>query len=219
MTERLKASDYQEALGVDYTSWVKVELPNDLARNQILRRLGEHVRKKENPLAPAIGAILGVGDHSKRAGVMFGLHPSELYGTPSAEDNEGFARHIAKTEGWRETPEDLSGLRVPLGRRRGYDSRNGEIRTLDVRSAFRQRGREALKFTAADLFSIRFMPEEADGLRVYHEPGVLLDISQTDVDDGVINDIKEVAASMSQDMFVVSLAGIRTQVYRQPRKT
>jgi len=218
MAERLKGSDYKETLGVDYTSSIRVEISGGLQREAILQRLAEHVLKANDPYLPAIGAILGTGEPSKRAGVIFGLHPSQKYGTPKAEDNETFVRHIAEAEDWQVAEEALPALRIPLGRRRGYNPASGEVPTVEVRTQLRRRGREALRYTVADLFSIRFNPEAPDKISEYHEPGVLIDASQKDLETEVIEDIKQVAALTQQDMFVASITGVRTQVYRQPQE-
>jgi hypothetical protein len=215
---------YEKTLGVDYTSSVRVEIPKEqrLRRDELLARLSSHVLKRADVNSPIIATIRGDGNRTLRTELAFTLHPSEQYGTPLAAQNEALAREVAAAEGWRVQPEEMPTLRIPLGRRREYDTGNDVVPMSEVRRRLRDRGRSALRLIQADLVSIRYIPgkntPEDKRVRVYHEPGVVIDATGHDVASGALEDILDVAWEADQDMIVPALTGIRTQVFRKPRQ-
>lgn len=219
MTAESKGHGYKKTLEVGYTSSIRVEIPKErrLRRNEVIARLSSHVLVHASEDSPVIATIRGDGSRTLRSELTFTLHPSEWHGTPSATQNEAFAREIAAAEGWRLWPEEMPALRVPLGRRREYDTSNDIVSMTEVRRRLRNKGRSALRLVQADLVSVRYIPERK-GVRVYHEPGVVIDVADCDVVSEALNDVLDVAWETDQDMIVPALTEVRTQVFRRPQQ-
>lgn len=212
----MKTHSYERTIGVDYTSSIRLEIPENqkLKREEVVERLSQHAVLLANPEVPIIGAIIGSGEKQTRREVVLGLDPSRKWGTPSIEENESLADYIATQEGWRRRDEKMPAMRVPLGRRREYGADNEVVSMDRVESLLRAQGRQALRLTESDLFSIRFNPPT--GLaRSYHEPGVLVDANASQLAGGALEDILVAAEAMDQDRLVPSITGKRTQVYAQ----
>src|SRR5688572_29063572 len=190
MSEYAVNHSYEETLSVDYTSSARLELPTPLKRRKILTRLGRLAREWEHPGLPIIGAVVGSGNKKDRSQIVLGLDPSRGWGTPTAEENELVAQRIAEHEEWQLTSEKPSALRVPFGRREGYDTNAIIYETTAIKKRLETLGHAALKFTEADLFSIRYNPESSTRLSVYHEPGVLIEAGEADLETGVLDDIR-----------------------------
>lgn len=213
-----RGHSYELGEGVDYTSSIRLEIPREqkLKRAEIIERLSRRAVELANPHMPIIGAIVGSGERTQRRQVVLGLDPSRNWGTPSVRENRELADYIAQREQWRESHENMPALRVPLGRRREYDTSNDIFSVRAVRPLFQAQGRAALTLVAADLFSIRFNPKTGK-VQEYDEPGVLVDANASQLASGVLEDVLEVAEAMDQDRLVPAITGKRTQVYQRQK--
>ncbi|HET6746657.1 MAG TPA: hypothetical protein VFH06_00950 [Candidatus Saccharimonadales bacterium] len=202
--------------GVDYTFSARLEIPEgqELNRGKVLDRLVRHALKTADPHLPIIGGVVGEGRFGPRKEVVFGLDPSKSWGTPEADDYGELVDRIGRTELWVPRSEDVPAARVPLGRRREYDESNEEFTMEEVEALFRQSGRQALRLTAADLFSIRYLPNSKHPV-MYHEPGTFVDISAAELNDGALEDVLAIAEQMDQDRLAPSITNVRTQVYNR----
>jgi len=202
--------------GVDYTFSARLEIPDTqkLNRNKVLNRLTDHALKNADPYLPIIGGIVGEGSTQTRRGLILGLDPSKSWGTPEVDDCVAMALQISKEEDWPIESEVPPAVRVPLGRRREYDISNEEISRERVEELFRNSGRQALRLTTADLFSIRYLTA-LDRVVLYYEPGVFVDIDEAQLVDGALEDTLAIAEKMDQDRLVPSITGKRTQVYER----
>jgi hypothetical protein len=218
MSEHTRSHLYEETLGVDYTSSVRLELPTPLKKNTILTRLGQLASEWEDPRLPIIGAVVGSGDQKDRSQIILGLDPSRTWGTPTADENELVARRIAEREGWQLIDEMHPKLRVPFGRREGYDATAITHETAAIQERLAALGRTALAFTEADLFSIRHNPENTVQPWIYYEPGVLIEAEEADVKTGVLDDILTLAGETGQDRIVPAVAGKYTKVYTRKER-
>ena len=207
---------YTQGEGVDYTFSARLEIPKgqELNRDKVLDRLVRHALKTANSYLPIIGGVIGEGSAGHRQEIVFGLDPSGTWGTPEVDDCEELTDRISKTEGWPRRTEDVPAVRVPLGRRREYDESNEELSMEDVQKLFRQSGRQALRLTAADLFSIRYLPN-LRAPAMYHEPGAFVDVDAPEFEDGALEDVLAIAEAMDQDRLVPSITGVRTQVFEK----
>jgi len=152
----------------------------------------------------SIGAVLGAGTAEDRTTVVLGLDPSRNFGTPSVERCEAVADKITETLGWQRQQESLPEMRVIMGRRIGYEGR--EYTLEEVRGLTVARNCGGLALAEADLFSLRYV----DGLREYHEPGVIVEGAASDLDA-----LLHVAADMGQERLVPEITGVETQVYQK----
>lgn len=188
---------------VDYTWSARFAVEPGLTTDDIVvRKLGTLVAEYADPEWPISGAVLGSASQAERKSVVLGLDPSRTFGTPSVERCEEIAAAVTDTLSWQRLPEQLSEMRIILGRRVGYKGVDHSMETVRNLAALRNCGSVAL--TEADLFSLRFV----GGLRDYQEPSVIIE-GQADDLTGVL----QVAADMGQERLVAEVTDTVTQVY------
>lgn len=196
---------YSRGPRVDYT-WsarFSFEHPHSL-EDIVLRKLGSIVTRYAHPEWPISGAVLGSGEAEDRTTLVLALDPSRSFGAPDIPRCEEIAAKITDTPGWQRQSEDLPEMRVILGRRIGYDGQ--EYSMEDVRGLTVAGGCGDLALTEADLFSLRYV----DGLREYHEPGVIAAGSADNLTAAL-----QTAAAMGQERLVTEITGVETQVWQQ----
>ncbi len=199
---------YTSGVGVDYTwsSRFTFDRPHSL-QEVVVYKLGGLVTRFADPEWPISGAVLGEGDSKDRTTLVLGLDPSRSFGTPSVGRCEAIATRISADLGWQRKAEALPEMRVIMGRRIGYEGKDYTME--EVRSLMAAYGCGDLALTEADLFSLRYV----DGLREYHEPGVIVEGPVS-----TLNSVLQVAADMGQERLVSEIAGSATQVYFQDRR-
>lgn len=203
MSEQLHP--YSRGPGVDYT-WsarFSFERPHTV-EDVVLRKLGGIVTSYAHPEWPISGAVLGSGDAEDRTTLVLALDPSRSFGTPDTDRCETIAAKVTETLGWERQSESMPAMRIILGRRIGYDGQ--EYAMEEVRGLTVAHGCGDLALTEADLFSLRYV----DGLREYHEPGVIVEGSA----DGLIPAL-QTAAAMGQERLVAELTDTETQVWQR----
>lgn len=173
----------------------------------VMRKLGGIVTSYAHPEWPISGAVLGSGDDEDRTTLVLGLDPSRSFGTPNKVRCEEIATKITDTLGWQRQSENLPEMRIILGRRVGY--KGSEYSMQEVRDLTVARGCGDLVLTEADLFSLRYV----DGLREYHEPGVIVEGSA----DNLIGAL-QTSAAMGQERLVTEITGLETQVWARSQK-
>jgi hypothetical protein len=197
---------YSRGPRVDYT-WsarFSFERPHSL-EGVVLRKLGGLVIGLADPEWPISGAVLGSSvDAEDRTGLVLALDPSRRFGTPDKDRCEEIATKITDAFGWQRQSESLPEMRIILGRRIGYDG--AEYSVEDVRGLAAARGCDNLAVTPADLFSLRYV----GGLREYHEPGVIVEGSASNLTAAL-----QTAAAMGQERLVTEITNIETQVWQQ----
>ncbi len=196
---------YSRGPRVDYT-WsarFSFERPHSL-EDVVLRKLGGLVTSFADSEWPVSGAVLGSGEVEDRTTLVLALDPSRSFGAPDVPRCEEIAAKITGTLGWQRQSEDLPEMRVILGRRIGYDGQ--EYSMKDVRGFTVARGCGELALTEADLFSLRYV----DGLREYHEPGVIVEGPAANLTATL-----QTAAVMGQERLVAEITDLETQVWQQ----
>ncbi|HSX33366.1 MAG TPA: hypothetical protein VLF91_03460 [Candidatus Saccharimonadales bacterium] len=196
---------YQRGVQAPYTWSARFVIAPALPLGEIIfGRLGALVTAFDNPEWPISGAVLGAATDTTRDTLILGLDPSRRHGTPSLERCETIAERITETQGWQREPETLPEMRAIVGRRIGYDA--DDVYSLnEVRSSLIAHGCGQLAVTEADLFSLRYV----DGLRVYHEPGVVVEGAAVHLPA-----LLEFAAAIGQERVVPEITGVETQVYQ-----
>jgi hypothetical protein len=196
---------YSRGTRADYTWSARfvVEPPASL-EDIVHRRLGGLVTRFADFAWPISGAVLGTGHVPDRTTLILGLDASRSFGTPPTDRCEAIAAEITRTQGWQRQPEELPEMRIIMGRRIGYDGR--EYTMEEVRDLTVAHNCGSLALTEADLFSLRWV----DGLREYHEPGVVVEGAASDLDA-----LLYVAADMGQERLVAEITGVETQVWQQ----
>jgi hypothetical protein len=200
---------YSRGPRVDYT-WsarFSFEHPHSL-EDVVLRKLGGLVTGFADPEWPISGAVLGSGDAEDRTTLVLALDPSRSFGTPDKDRCEEIAAKVTDTLGWQRQSEDLPEMRVILGRRIGYDGQeySQEYSMEEVHGLTVARGCGDLALAEADLFSLRYV----DGLREYHEPGVIVEGSADNLTAAL-----QTAAAMGQERLVAEITDVETQVWQQ----
>lgn len=197
---------YSAGPRADYTWSARFTVAPPLKFSEVvLGRLGSLVTRFADPEWPISGAVVGSGEDTDRTTLVLGLDPSRSFGTPTVERCEEIASQIA-TQGWQREPQNVVEMRIIMGRRIGYAGQ--EYTKEDVGRLLTARGCGELSLTPADLFSLRYV----DGLREYHEPGVIIEGPADSLDK-----ILQVAAEMGQERLVPEITGVATQVYFQNR--
>lgn len=192
---------------VDYT-WsarFSFERPHSL-EDVVLRKLGGIVSGYAHPEWPISGAVLGSGDAEDRTTLVLALDPGRSFGTPDKDRCEEIATKITSTLGWQRQSETLSEMRIILGRRIGYDG--SEYPMEKVRGLTVAYGCGDLALTEADLFSLRCV----DGLREYHEPGVIVEGSANNLIAAL-----QTSTAMRQKRLVTEITDVETQVWAKPQ--
>lgn len=192
---------------VDYT-WsarFSFERPHSF-EDVVLRKLGGIVIGYAHPEWPISGAVLGSGDTKDRTALVLALDPSRSFGAPDKSRCEEIAAKITDTLGWERQAEALPEMRIILGRRIGYDGQ--EYSVEDVRGLTVTHGCGDLALPEADLFSLRYV----DGLREYHEPGVIIEGSANNLTAAL-----QTAAAMGQERLVTEITDVETQVWAKPQ--
>jgi hypothetical protein len=190
---------------VDYT-WSALflfERPHSF-EEVVVHKLGSIVMEYADPEWPINGAVLGSGDAADRTTLVLGLDPDPEWnhGTPDQDRCERIAAKITNTLGWQRQPENLPEMRIILGRRIGYE---GPAYSMEeTRSIADTHGGSTLKLIEADLFSLRYV----QGLREYHEPGVIVECPAADLPA-----VLQTAAAMGQERLVTEITGSETQVW------
>ena len=173
----------------------------------MLQKLGSIVTGYARPEWPISGAVLGSGDAEDRTTLVLALDPSRSFGAPDKSRCEEIASNITDTLGWQRQAENLQEMRIILGRRIGYDG--SEYSMEEVRDLTVARGCGDLALIEADLFSLRYV----DGLREYHEPGVLVEGSADNLTSAL-----QIAAAMNQERLVTEITDVETQVWAKPQE-
>lgn len=190
---------------VDYT-WsarFKFERPHSFD-DVVLRKLGSIVTGYAHPGWPISGAVLGSGDAENRTTLVLALDPSRSFGAPDKDRCEEIATKISEMLGWERQTEGLPEMRIILGRRIGYEG--AEYSMEEVRGLTIARGCGDVALTEADLFSLRYV----DGLREYHEPGVIIEGLADNLTSAL-----QTAAAMGQERLVTEITDVETQVWQQ----
>jgi hypothetical protein len=193
-----------QRVGYTWSARFTFEHPYSL-ENVVVRKLGSIVTGFTNPEWPISGAVLGSGEVEDRTTLVLGLDPSRSFGTPDTNRCEEIAAKVTDTLGWQRQPENLSEMRIILGRRIGYEGE--EYSMEEVRGLMVAHGCGDLALTEADLFSLRYV----DGLSEYHEPGIIVEGSASNLTGAL-----RVAADMGQQRLVAEITGVETQVYSKP---
>lgn len=97
-------------------------------------------------------------------------------------------------------------MRIILGRRVGYEGT--EYSMEEVRGLTIAHDCGDLALTEADLFSLRYV----DGLREYHEPGVIVEGPAKSLAATL-----HMSAAMGQERLVAEITDVETQVYSKPQ--
>lgn len=188
---------------VDY-SWsacFSFERPHSI-EDVVLRKLGGIVTRYAHPEWPISGAVFGSSDVKDRSTLVLGLDPSRSFGTPDQNRCEEIAATITDALGWQRQTEVLPEMRIILGRRIGYEG--AEYSMDEVRCLAAARGCGDMALTEANLFSLRYV----DGLRDYHEPGVIVEGSVDNLTAAL-----QIAATMDQERLVAEITDVETQVW------
>lgn len=196
---------YARGPRVDYT-WsarFSFERPHSF-EDVVLRKLGSIVTGYAHPEWPISGAVLGAGETQDRTTLVLALDPSRSFGTPGKPRCEEIAAKITDTLGWQRQSEDLPEMRIILGRRIGYEG--AEYSMQEMRGLTVTHGCGDLALAEADLFSLRYV----DGLREYHEPGVIVEGSADNLTAAL-----QTAAVMGQERLVTEITDVETQVWQQ----
>jgi hypothetical protein len=179
------------------------EQPHSL-KDIVLRKLGSIVTGYAHPEWPISGAVLGSGEVEDRTTLVLALDPSRSFRTPDKDRCEEIAAKITDMLGWERQTEGLPDMRIILGRRIGYDGQ--EYAMEEVRGLTVAHDCGNLALTEADLFSLRYV----DGLREYHEPGVIVEGSADTLTAAL-----QTAAAMGQERLVAEITDVETQVWQQ----
>lgn len=205
MKQPNESHPYSKGDAVDYTWSARFSIdPPEPFEEAVFDKLGGLVREFEDPEWPISGAVLGNMRHIDRKTIVLGLDPSRNFGTPSIGRCEEIAGHISERYRWLRLPENPAAMRIILGRRVGYENDSRSFSMQAVRDITVARGCGSLALTEADLFSLRYV----DGLRRYHEPGVIIEGSVDNLEGAL-----SVAADMGQERLVVETTDVSTQVY------
>jgi len=206
MSEQSSAEShpYSRGLRADYTWSARFNLGYPSSLESALTRLGGLVIRYADPEWPMSGAVLGAGNAEDRTALVLGLDPSRSFGTPDTDRCEEIATKITSSLGWQRQPEDLPEMRIILGRRIGYEGQEHSMET--VRNLAVAHGCGNLALTEADLFSLRYV----DGLRKYHEPGVVVEGPASSLTAAL-----QTAAAIGQERLVAEITDVETQVWQQ----
>jgi hypothetical protein len=190
---------------VDYTWSACFAFERPCSLDIVVGKLGSIVTGFADPEWPISGAVLGSGEAEDRTTLVLGLDPSRSFGTPDKNRCEAIAAKITGTLGWQRQSENLSEMRIILGRRISYE---GEEYTMEqVRGLTVVHNCGELALTEADLFSLRYVDGD---VREYHEPGVIVEGSASNLTGAL-----QIAADMSQERLVAEMTNVETQVWQQ----